>query len=175
MWNTRRTWIWLAPSPPAIHAVGLLAGLLAIAGLSLAGAGGPEFIAGPQGHPTIVPLDAWAAPDSAAKIPNPVPADPESIAAGKTQYERNCLTCHGAAGKGDGPAAAGLETSPGDLSAPALWKQTDGAVFWKVTTGRGAMRPFRTKLTEKQRWDVVNYVRTLAPKPASAPAASAAP
>ncbi len=110
--------------------------------------------------------DQWTAPARAARKANPVPADEKSIAAGKVLYLQECRACHGDAGKGDGPSAATLEKKPGDLSSPKLWEQSDGALFWKITNGRKPMPTFEQKFTDEQRWAVVNYVRTLAPRPA---------
>jgi mono/diheme cytochrome c family protein len=107
----------------------------------------------------------WKAPERAAKKKNPISADESSIAAGKVVYIKECLSCHGATGKGNGPAAKDLEKSPGDLSNPKMWDQTDGAIFWKITTGRKPMASYEKLLTEEQRWNVINYTRTLAPKP----------
>ena len=109
--------------------------------------------------------DEWKAPERAAKKQNPIPADANSIAVGKTVYTKECFSCHGTTGKGDGPAAKDLEKSPGDLSNPKLWDQTDGALFWKITTGRKPMASYEKLLTEEQRWHVINYTRTLAPRP----------
>lgn len=109
--------------------------------------------------------EEWKAPARAAKKQNPIPADEKSIAAGKTVYTKECYSCHGTAGKGDGPAAVALERSPGDLSKPKMWEQTDGALFWKITTGKKPMASYEKLLTEEQRWQVINYIRTLAPRP----------
>ena len=106
--------------------------------------------------------EEWKAPERASRRKNPIPADANSIAAGKASYNKECLSCHGAAGKGDGPAAAALTKSPGDLSNPKLWEQTDGALFWKITTGKPPMPYYENILTEEQRWNVVNYIRTFA-------------
>ena len=114
--------------------------------------------------------DEWKAPPRAEKRPNPVPADAKSLAAGKTAYTANCLACHGVKGKGDGPAAVSLERKPGDLSSAKVQQETDGALFWKITEGRKPMPSFEKLLSETQRWQVVNYVRTFAP-PATQPAA----
>ena len=51
-----------------------------------------------------------------------------------------------------------------------MWQQTDGAIFWKLTEGKTPMPAWGETLSEEQRWSVVNYVRTLAPKPKSNPA-----
>ena len=106
----------------------------------------------------------WKAPARAAKRKNPIAADDASIAAGKAIYTKQCLSCHGNAGKGDGPAAKDLTTKPGDLSNPKLWSQTDGELFWKISEGKKPMPTFDKLLSEDERWTVINYVRTLAPK-----------
>lgn len=113
--------------------------------------------------------DEWKAPARAAKKKNPVAVDEASLAAGKKFYRKECESCHGTKGKGDGSAAKDLERSPGDLSNSKLWEQSDGALFWKISTGRKPMPAYEETLAETERWHVVNYVRTLAPKPAGAP------
>jgi mono/diheme cytochrome c family protein len=119
--------------------------------------------------------DQWVAPARAAKKENPVPATDESLAAGKVLYVKNCLSCHGDTGKGNGPAAKDLDKSPGDLSKPVLWDQSDGAIFWKLSTGKKPMPTFETLTTETERWQIIDYVRTLAPKPATASSPASAP
>lgn len=109
----------------------------------------------------------WMAPARAAAKKNPIPANETSIALGKKIYERQCFTCHGAKGSGDGPAAARLERRPGNLSDPKLWEQTDGALFWKVNEGHRPMPTFKNVMSDEERWPVINYIRTLAPKPVS--------
>jgi mono/diheme cytochrome c family protein len=108
----------------------------------------------------------WDVPASAEARQNPVPADAKAIAAGKSSFDHNCTACHGTSGKGDGPAAPYLQTHPGNLSDPGMWKYSDGNLFYKITEGRSPMPTYRTMLTDEQRWQVVDYIRTLAPKPA---------
>jgi len=45
-----------------------------------------------------------------------------------------------------------------------MWQQTDGAIFWKISEGNSPMPAFQEAFSDAQRWDIVNYVRTLAPK-----------
>jgi len=111
---------------------------------------------------------AWIAPTSASRKRDPFPADGKSIAAGKQLCAVNCVACHGAKGDGDGPAAAALDRHPGVLSDRKMWNETDGALFWKITEGNTPMPAFRDVLTPEQRWQLLSYVRTLAPKPAGA-------
>ncbi len=110
--------------------------------------------------------DEWKAPARAARKPNPVPVDAKSLESGKAAYLKECNSCHGPEGKGNGSAAANLEKPPGDLSNPRMWDQTDGALYYKITEGRKPMPSFEKLLTDEQRWQVINYIRTLAPKPA---------
>ena len=109
--------------------------------------------------------EEWEAPARAAGIGNPVAAHQESIAAGKAIYQHECLACHGNMGKGNGPAAIALERHPSDLSMPMMWEHSDGALFWKITEGRPPMPSFKKLLTDDERWQIVNYIRTLAPQP----------
>jgi len=113
--------------------------------------------------------EPWVAPARAARKANPMTSDAPTLAAGKELFTQACLPCHGTQGKGDGPAAATLERNgkpikPGNLSNPKLWEQTDGTIFWKVSEGRSPMPAFQESFSEEQRWKIVTYVRTLAPR-----------
>jgi mono/diheme cytochrome c family protein len=110
------------------------------------------------------PQEEWKAPARAARKKNPIPADAKSIATGKSVYAGQCLSCHGPAGRGDGPAAKDLNPKPRNLSDPAIQSQTDGSMFWKLTEGRKPMPTFEKLISEDDRWNVINYVRTLAAK-----------
>ena len=120
---------------------------------------------GPQEHQHPATGGAHHHPE-AAKLKNPVAPDASSVAAGKELYEKNCVGCHGAAGKGDGKMAETMKTKPADLS-DAEWKHgsTDGEIYTVIHDGikSAGMRAYSPKLTEHQIWDVVNYVRTLGP------------
>ncbi len=102
----------------------------------------------------------WVAPESARQKKNPVSLDQASIEAGKKLYVKECLSCHGKKGEGDGPKAAELEKEPGDFTTDEFQKQSDGAIFWKITQGRKPMASFKKEFTDEQRWQLVNYIRT---------------
>ena len=103
----------------------------------------------------------WVAPASASAKKNPVAGKPEAVAAGKQLFTTTCVPCHGPAGHGDGAAAAALNPKPAKFTSPAIVGESDGALFWKLSEGRGAMVPFKTTLSEAQRWALVAYIRTL--------------
>lgn len=103
----------------------------------------------------------WMAPEDAAKRKNPVATSAASVARGQKLYAANCASCHGAQGRGDGPAGAALKPKPTDLAAMA-GGHTDGDYAWKIAHGRGPMPAWKGVLTENQIWDAVNYIQGLA-------------
>jgi len=111
--------------------------------------------------------EEWTVSAADAAVVNPVPATPYAINAGKSLYEHNCLICHGAGGRGDGAGGTYLKPRPKDLLDPAVSKLSDGALFWKISKGRGVMLGFAAILKDdKQRWELVDYIRSLASRKA---------
>ena len=111
----------------------------------------------------IIPQQAvFTAPPSADAKVNPVKGDAAATSAGGKLYQSNCAICHGAKGLGDGVAAAGLSKPPANHSSVAVQKLSDGALFWKITEGNNPMPAYKAVYSETQRWQLVNYIRTLA-------------
>lgn len=106
----------------------------------------------------------WVAPVRAAKKKNPIEVNEASLVKGKAVYVKECASCHGDKGKGDGPAVKDLEKKPGDMTSTKTQEQSDGALFWKITEGNKPMASYDKTLSEEDRWHVINYLRTLAPK-----------
>jgi high-affinity iron transporter len=101
---------------------------------------------------------------AAARIANPVQADAASLAAGRQLFEKNCASCHGNSGKGDGQMGEELNPKPADLTrAERKHGSSDGEIFVVIRDGvKGTgMKSFNSKLTTRQIWDLVNYVRSL--------------
>ncbi|SRR5579871_489681 len=123
--------------------------------LALAAAPQDQHEAGAHHHP------------EAAKVKNPVPADATSVAAGKDIYAKNCASCHGDTGKGDGRMGEELNPKPPNLT-DAEWKHgsTDGEIYKVIHDGspKTGMKAFGRKLTDHQIWDVINYIRSIGPK-----------
>ena len=112
--------------------------------------------------------NTWELPEDADKTKNPTTATLESIAKGKELFlERskgNCVFCHGETGTGNEANMPRLRRKPADLTnKERMTAMTDGEVFWKVSKGiQGIMPAGEKRMTEEERWHVVNYVRTLA-------------
>ena len=103
----------------------------------------------------------WVAPKDADAVSNPLKDNATAVPEGKKLYVKYCVVCHGDKGKGDGIAAPSLNPRPADHSCEKVQSQTDGAIFWKMTTGRAPMASYAKSLTETQRWQLVDYIRTL--------------
>jgi mono/diheme cytochrome c family protein len=123
----------------------------------------PAVAVGPPGVRDV--HGPWTAPETEARRPNPIRAtiasNERSVAVGRRIYERRCAPCHGLGGRGDGPRARALPVPPAELASETVARQSDGALFWKISTGRRPMTSYRRELTEEERWSVVNYIRRL--------------
>ncbi len=102
----------------------------------------------------------------AAKLVNPVVASAESIAAGRRAYTQFCANCHGASGKGDGRGAPAGANVPDLTDAKWDYGSTDCEIFTVIHDGVSVdMGPYAERLKDADIWSVINYVRSLAPKP----------
>jgi mono/diheme cytochrome c family protein len=107
----------------------------------------------------------WSTSTKARRLRNPFPPTPEALVDGMQVYTNHCRSCHGQYGDGKGEKAAELSVAPGDLTdASRMDRLTDGELYWQTTHGRRPMPSFAKKLTDEQRWQVVDYVRTFARK-----------
>jgi copper transport protein len=91
---------------------------------------------------------------------NPIPADTASILRGQTTYQQVCAACHGAQGLGDGVKAASLAVQPANLRVHVPL-HTDVELYQYITQGFGAMPAVAAGMTADQRWDVINYLRSI--------------
>ena len=106
--------------------------------------------------------EKWIAPAAEARKKNPVAPGESSLAMGQKIYVKRCVACHGKTGNGDGPDAADLGIHPAKLSDPVIRQETDGELFWKITVGKKPMPNYGTRLSPTDRWNVINYLRSLA-------------
>jgi len=138
--------------------IGAIGALSYIAGLH-AGGGGKH-----GGADAPAPAAAPANVDVATLIVE----TPESIDRGKTLYAVNCTSCHGAAGGGDGAAAAALNPKPRDFTTPEGWKFGSGVARITRTLTEGspgtAMAAYQA-IPMADRIAMAHYVRSLNPFP----------
>ena len=96
---------------------------------------------------------SWVAPADRNARANPLANRPDAVAGGRKLFHQRCSTCHGEDGRGTayGP----------DLTTAEVQAQTDGALFWKISSGdtRTGMPGF-SFLPEPQRWQLVLHVRS---------------
>src|SRR5258705_10048278 len=103
----------------------------------------------------------------AAKVTNPIPSSAKSIADGQKLYQTNCRHCHGAKALGDGPLAPKDPSPPNLTDAEWIHGSSDGEIFAVISNGAGPdsqMKAMKTKLSDKDIWNIINYIRSLGPK-----------
>jgi len=155
MRHSLRGWFWFA-----------IAVLIGGAGLVIA----QQAETPPAAEP--VPPAAEAAPPDDSDIPsieanrkNSVEANEDSLARGKTLFTDRCLMCHGKSGNGKGTLALQLGYKVPDFNrAGVLANRTDGALYYRITRGHEGMPGEQDFITDKEKWDLVNYLRTFTPK-----------
>ncbi len=123
---------------------------------------GPGHKGNPVRHRVIRMGGGVPAPYTNVK--NPLEENENAIKAGAKLYRKNCQSCHGAKGIGDGEAGAGLNPKPANIAyIMDKWIATDPFLFWAISEGgeplQTAMPAFREVLTPKQRWQIILYLR----------------
>jgi len=97
----------------------------------------------------------WLAPAKHAARVNPLTTRVDAAAGGAKLFQQRCATCHGEDGNGT--------TKAPDLSQPSVQEQSDGALFWKISTGNTYQgMPTFSFLPELQRWQLVLHLRAIA-------------
>lgn len=102
----------------------------------------------------------WEVPAKFKAMKNPVKSDDASVKAGMALYNKNCASCHGKTGLGDGAKAKGLDSFPGNFSKGEFQTQADADLFYKTKSGRDEMPKFDGKIDDEGIWQIINYTRT---------------
>lgn len=102
----------------------------------------------------------WVVPANFKSMKNPIAQSETSTKAGMAVFTKNCASCHGKTGLGDGVKARALKNFPGDFSKADFQGLADGEIFYKTKTGRDEMPKYEGKLTDDDIWNTVNYLRT---------------
>jgi mono/diheme cytochrome c family protein len=112
-----------------------------------------------------IPVEGAIAIPGMGAPENPAPADEASITRGAELYAIHCQMCHGVTGKLDGAQIAPflVNFKPANLTTEVVQSKSDGSIFLTITNGiDGRMPALNENLTVLERWDVVNFIRTLA-------------
>jgi mono/diheme cytochrome c family protein len=99
-------------------------------------------------------------------LTNPLPYNEETVQQGKTAYSYFCGQCHGPTADGNGTVGQSFSPLPTNLADPAVRKQRDGELFYKISLGFRRHPPLATTVSEEDRWAVINYLRSLSKKSA---------
>ncbi len=91
---------------------------------------------------------------------NPVPPTIVSLEEGKVLFETNCVICHGQTSAERGPVGKKLVPPPPGLDGDMVKGLSDATIFKAITFGFGRMPVFQDKLTPRERWNLVNFLRT---------------
>ena len=127
--------------------------------LGLASCGSTGSQSAPTAHSSAGAPNRSPAEAAGPNAKSPVPADAHSVQIGRAVYAKQCQSCHGSRGKGDGPAARRMNTEMPDLTDREIAAETDDELFNVITKGSKPMPAFKNRLSEQQRWDVVRFVR----------------
>jgi molybdopterin-containing oxidoreductase family membrane subunit len=114
----------------------------------------------------------WEVPEDKAQKVSPFKFTDDSRKKGEAIFNKNCVSCHGQPTKAN---FSNLVPSPGDPATAKFQNQQDGALFYKITTGKAPMPEFKNILTEEERWQIISYFRSfnskyVQPEPVAAPA-----
>jgi cytochrome c553 len=124
-----------------------------------------------------IPVDGFAYLPGGAEPVNPIAADEVSVARGEQLYQINCAVCHGTTGSETTTVSAFfVKVKPANLTSAEIQALSDGSIFLTISNGSfnpnnslfpdvefsGQCPPLNENLSIRERWDVVNFIRTLA-------------
>jgi mono/diheme cytochrome c family protein len=104
--------------------------------------------------------EPWPVPAAEKAKANPVASDDATMKLGMSSWSKNCASCHGKTGLGDGVKGRMCKTNPGDFSSTDFQAFTDGEIFYRTKTGRNEMPAFDKKIPDNEIWAMVNHMRS---------------
>jgi mono/diheme cytochrome c family protein len=113
-----------------------------------------EFTAGTDYYNTGKMGDHWG-----TGLPLPITA--ELMQRGQLMYSVNCSVCHGATGQGNGITSKYGLNGIANYHQDKYRQMADGQIFNTITHGYNTMMPYGDKVTVKDRWAIVAYLRAL--------------
>jgi mono/diheme cytochrome c family protein len=107
-----------------------------------------------------VPVTGRETVTQESELRNPVASTADSVAQGKVLFDINCAMCHGRTSQEAGPVGKKLAPPPPGLGHEMIRGLDDSAIFKAITFGFGRMPPFKAKLMPRERWSLINFLRT---------------
>lgn len=102
----------------------------------------------------------WEAPAWADTLVNTAPKDSAAMATAQNLYLKNCASCHGKTGSGDGPMARTMTPRPENFREDDDFaRESDGLIFWKIREGKKPMPSWKEELTSEEIWLLVHHLR----------------
>lgn len=115
------------------------------------------ILASPVGS---VPVSGKEIVSQGTELKNPFTPTVASLVQGKAIFAINCAMCHGQTSAERGPVGRKLKPPPPALDHDLVRERSDAHIFKAITFGFGRMPPFKDKLSPRERWDLVNFLRT---------------
>lgn len=97
----------------------------------------------------------------AAAAKDPPPATPQLLARGQERFNIYCSPCHGASGQGDGMVVRRGFPAPPSYQEPRLLAAPASHFYDVITHGYGAMYAYATRVSPRDRWAIIAYIRAL--------------
>jgi len=104
-----------------------------------------------------VPGAEWKVPEQVKGRVCPFKFTKDNISQGEALFQKNCKACHGDPGQHN---AAKMTPVPPDPASEVFQKQSDGEMYFRITTGKAPMPSFKATLSGDERWDVIAYIRS---------------
>ena len=99
----------------------------------------------------------WVVPEDKRGKLSPFIFSDVTRKAGERLYTINCTSCHGIPGKGN---FLNLVPPPGDPVTDKIQHNSDGEIYFKVSTGRGLMPSFKNTLSSNDIWSLISFLRS---------------
>jgi mono/diheme cytochrome c family protein len=91
----------------------------------------------------------------------PLPVSAELLRRGQKEFAVNCAVCHGATGQGNGITSKYGLLGIANYHQDKYRQMADGQIFNTITHGYNTMMAYGDKVTVKDRWAIIAYIRAL--------------
>ncbi len=107
-----------------------------------------------------VSAQEWEVPADQKDIKNPLEYNLANVKKGKELFYQNCKSCHGDPGKNN---VLPLVPPPVDIASEKMQKNTEGEIYYKISTGRAGMPQFKATISDDDKWRIVNFIMNFNP------------